>query len=127
MGQPADAALTPAIARDICERMGGGAIVEGRIAALGAQYVLGVRATACRGGRVLGEEQEQVAKKEDVLNALSGIASRLRVRLGESLSTLDEHNRPLPDVSTASLEALKAYSAGLQAQWTRDPGAVWRR
>jgi len=119
MGQPADAALTPAIARDICERMGGGAIVDGRIAALGAQYVLGVRATACRGGRVLGEEQEQVATKEDVLNALSGIASRLRMRLGESLSTLDEHNRPLPDVSTASLEALKAYSAGLQAQWTQ--------
>ena len=118
MGQPADAALTPAIARDICERMGGGAIVEGRIAALGAQYVLGVRATGCRSGRVLGEEQEQVATKEDVLNGLSGIASRLRVRLGESLSTLDEHNRPLPDVSTASLEALKAYSAGLQAQLT---------
>jgi eukaryotic-like serine/threonine-protein kinase len=119
MGQPADAALTPAIARDICERMGGGAIVEGRISALGAQYVLGVRASGCRSGRVLGQEQEQVATKEDVLTALSGIASRLRVQLGESLSTLDEHNRPLPDVSTASLEALKAYSAGSQAQLTQ--------
>ena len=119
MGQPAGAKLTPAIARDICERMGGGAILEGSIASLGAQYVLGVRATGCRSGEVLGEEQEQVAKKEDVLNALSDIASRLRVRLGESLSTLDEHNRPLPDVSTASLDALKAYSAGLQARGTR--------
>ena len=119
MGQPADATLTPAIARDICERMGGGAILEGSIASLGAQYVLGVRATGCRSGEVLGQEQEQVAKKEDVLNALSDIASRLRVRLGESLSTLDEHNRPLPDVSTASLDALKAYSAGLQAQGTQ--------
>jgi hypothetical protein len=116
MGQPAGAKLTPAIARDICERMGGGAILEGSIASLGAQYVLGVRATGCRSGEVLGEEQEQVAKKEDVLNTLSRFASRLRVRLGESLSTLDEHNRPLPDVSTASLDALKAYSAGLQAQ-----------
>ena len=115
MGQPAGAKLTPAIARDICERMGGGAILEGSIASLGAQYVLGVRATGCRSGEVLGEEQAQVAKKEDVLNALSDIASRLRVRLGESLSTLDEHNRPLPDASTASLDALKAYSAGLQA------------
>ncbi len=119
MGQPADATLTPAIARDICERMGGGAIVDGSIAGLGAQYVLGVRATGCRSGEVLGEEQEQVAKKEDVLNALSDIASRLRVRLGESLSTLDEHNRPLPDVSTASLDALKAYSEGLQARGTQ--------
>ena len=119
MGQPAGAKLTPALARDICERMGGGAILEGSIASLGAQYVLGVRATGCRSGEVLAEEQEQVAKKEDVLNGLSDIASRLRVRLGESLSTLDEHNRPLPDVSTASLDALKAYSAGLQARGTQ--------
>src|SRR5262245_53561482 len=116
MGQPAGAKLTPAIARDICERMGGGAILEGSIASLGAQYVLGVRATGCRSGQVIGEEQEQVARKEYVLNALSTIASRLRVRLGESLSTLDEHNRPLPDVSTKSLDALKAYSVGLQEQ-----------
>jgi hypothetical protein len=92
MGRPAGAKLTPALARDICERMGGGAILEGSIASLGAQYVLGVRATGCRSGEVLGGEQEQVASKEDVLNALSDIASRLRVRLGESLSTLDEHN-----------------------------------
>ena len=119
MGQPAGATLSPTIARQICERMGGGAILEGSIASLGAQYVLGVRATGCRSGEVLGEEQAQVAKKEDVLTALSDIASRLRVRLGESLSTLDEHNRPLPDVSTASLAALKAYSAGLRGQGTQ--------
>ncbi len=117
MGQPAGAKLTPALARDICERMGGGASLEGRISSLGAQYVLGVRATGCHSGEVLGEEQAQVARKEEVLNALSDVASRLRVRLGESLSTLDEHNRPLPDASTASLEALKAYSAGLQGQF----------
>jgi tetratricopeptide (TPR) repeat protein len=116
MGQPADATLTPGIARDICEREGGGVVLEGSIAGLGTQYVLGMRATGCRSGAVLGEEQEQVAKKEDVLTALSDIASRLRVRLGESLATLDEHNRPLPDVSTASLDALKAYSAALQLQ-----------
>jgi serine/threonine protein kinase/tetratricopeptide (TPR) repeat protein len=124
IGQPAGAKLTPAVARGICERMGGGAMLEGSIASLGAQYVLGVRATGCRSGEVLGEEQEQVATKEDVLNTLSGIASRLRVRLGESLSTLDEHNRPLPDVSTASIDALKAYSAGLQAQRTQGRAAV---
>jgi tetratricopeptide (TPR) repeat protein len=127
MGQPDGATLTPAIARDICERMGGGAILEGSIKSLGAEYVLGVRATGCRSGQVLGAEQEQVARKEDVLNALSGIASRLRVRLGESLSTLDEHNRPLPDVSTSSLEALKAYSAGLQGQGTQGRRATMER
>ncbi len=118
MGQPAGAKVTPTLARDICERMGGGAILEGSIASLGAQYVLGVRATGCRSGDVLGQEQEQVARKEDVLKALSDIASRLRVRLGESLAALHEHNRPLPDVSTGAIDALKAYSAGLEARVT---------
>jgi tetratricopeptide (TPR) repeat protein len=47
------------------------------------------------------------------------------VRLGESLSTLDEHNRPLPDLSTASLDALKAYSTGLEVRLTKGmPAAV---
>jgi eukaryotic-like serine/threonine-protein kinase len=124
MGQPAGAKLTPGIARDICERMGGGAILEGSIASLGAQYVLGARATGCRSGEVIGEEQAQVARKEDVLNALSGIASRLRVRLGESLSTLDEHNRPLANVSTASLDALKAFSAGEELTGTSRTGSM---
>jgi serine/threonine protein kinase/tetratricopeptide (TPR) repeat protein len=119
MGQPRDAKITPAIAREICERQGGGAVLDGSIDKLGTQYVLGVRASACRSGEVLGEEQAQVASKEDVLQALSGIASRLRVRLGESLSALDEHNRPLPDVSTGSLDALKAFSAGVQARLTQ--------
>ena len=53
-----------------------------------------------------------------MLNALSGIASRLRVQLGESMSTLDEHNRPLPDVGTGSIDALKAYTAGLESRVT---------
>ncbi len=118
IGQPAGAKITPPLARDICERMGGGAVLDGSIGSLGAEYVLGVRATGCRSGEVLGEEQRQVAKKEDVLHALSDIASRLRVRLGESLATIGEHNRPLPDVSTASLDALKAYSAGVQVRLT---------
>jgi tetratricopeptide (TPR) repeat protein len=124
MGQPAGAKLTPPVARDICERMGGGAVLEGSIASLGAQYVLGVRATGCRSGDVLGAEQEQVARKEDVLHALSDIASRLRVRLGESLATLDEHNRPLPDVSTTSLDALKAFATGLELRVTKGRAAA---
>ena len=51
MREPADARLTPALAREICEREGGGAVLEGSIANLGAQYVLGVRASGCRSRR----------------------------------------------------------------------------
>ncbi len=112
MGQPPDARLTPEIARDLCERTGSAAVLDGTIASLGSQYVLGLRARDCRTGNVFAEEQVQAARKEDVLNALGEIASKFRSRLGESLTTVQKHDTPLADATTPSLEALKAYSMG---------------
>ena len=114
MGKPADARLTPEIAREICERTASAAVLDGSIASLGSQYVLGLRAEDCRTGDLLADEQVQVAKKEDVLNALSQIATRFRSRVGESLTTVKKYDVPLAEATTPSLEALKAYSAGWQ-------------
>jgi eukaryotic-like serine/threonine-protein kinase len=115
MGQPASGRLTPTIAKEICERTASAAVLEGSIASLGTQYVLGLRAKTCRTGDVLDEEQVQAAKKEDVLRELSHIASRFRSRVGESLATIQMHDRPLEEATTPSLEALKAYSMALKA------------
>jgi len=114
MGKPADARLTPEVSREICERTGSAAVLDGSIASLGSQYVLGLRAKNCRTGDVLDEEQVQAAMKEDVLNALGQIASKFRTRVGESLTTVEKHDTPLAEATTPSLEALKAYSAGWQ-------------
>jgi Flp pilus assembly protein TadD len=59
-------------------------------------------------------QQDQAARKEEVLNALSRMANRFRSRAGESLATVERHSTPLPDATTSSLEALKAYAAGLK-------------
>ena len=59
MGRPVDARLTPEIAREVCERTGSAAVLEGSIATLGTQYALGLRASNCRTGDVLDEEQAQ--------------------------------------------------------------------
>ncbi len=115
MGQKADARLTPELGRDICERTASAAVLDGSIAPLGSQYVLGLRAKDCRTGNVLDEEQAQATRKEDVLNALSQIASKFRTRIGESLATVRQHDTPLAEATTPSLEALKAYSAGWKA------------
>ena len=118
MGRPPDARLTPDVARDVCERTGSAAVLEGSIAPLGTQYVLGLRARNCRTGDVLDEEQAQAARKEDVLNALSQIAKTFRTRVGESLATVKEHSTPLEEATTPSLEALKAYSAASKVNAT---------
>jgi Tfp pilus assembly protein PilF len=116
MGEPPDTRLTPSIAREICERTGSAAVLDGSIAKLGDQYVLGLRATGCRTGDILDEEQSQAAHKESVLDALSQMAARFRSRVGESLATIEKHDTPLTEATTTSLEALKAYSAARRVQ-----------
>jgi serine/threonine protein kinase/tetratricopeptide (TPR) repeat protein len=112
MGQPKNVRLTPEIAREICERTGSAATLEGSITSLGTQYVLGLRAKACNTGNVVDQEQAQAARREDVLNTLSLIARKFRTRVGESLATVEKHSTPLWEAKTSSLEALKAYTTG---------------
>jgi eukaryotic-like serine/threonine-protein kinase len=118
MGHVAGTRLTPELARGICERTGSAAVLDGSIAPLGNQYVVTLQARSCHSGEVLDQEQKQAARKEDVLSALTQIASRFRNRVGESLTTIQEHNTPLNEATTASLEALEAYSAGWKLHTT---------
>ncbi|MGI9075685.1 MAG: protein kinase domain-containing protein [Bryobacteraceae bacterium] len=118
MGKPADARLTPELAREVCERTASAAVLDGSIASLGSQYVLGLRAKNCRNGDVLDDEQVQAARKEDVLNALTRIASKFRTRVGESLATVEKHNTPLAEATTPSLDALKAYSTARRVSFS---------
>jgi eukaryotic-like serine/threonine-protein kinase len=121
MDQPPDARLTADVARVVCVRTGGAAVLHGSIAALGSQYVLGLRATNCATGDILADEQAQASRKEDVLSTLSQMATRFRTRVGESLATIEKHSTPLDEATTPSLEALKAYSAGraMSGGWIR--------
>ncbi len=123
MGQPETARLTPGLAREICERNGSTAVLDGSISQLGSEYVVGLRATNCRSGKILAEEQAQVARKEDLLTALGGMASKLRTRLGEALGTTEKYDTPLADATTPSLEALKAFSLGVKRYYSAVPTA----
>jgi eukaryotic-like serine/threonine-protein kinase len=114
MGQPKETRLTPEVAQQICERTASAMVLEGSIASLGSQYVLGLRARSCSTGNTVDQQQVQVARREDVLNALSQIASRFRTQVGESLATVEQHSKPLAEATTTSLEALKAYSSGMK-------------
>ena len=115
MNQPADAILTPELAQGICARTGSAAVLEGSIATIGSEYVLGLQAKHCTTGDILADDQAQAARKEDVLDTLTQIAIRFRTQVGESLATIEQHSVPLAEATTSSLEALQAFSAGERA------------
>jgi class 3 adenylate cyclase/tetratricopeptide (TPR) repeat protein len=124
MGRSATDRVTPEIARDLCQRLGSKAYLSGSIASLGSRYVIGLSAVNCRTGDTLVREQVQAARKEDVLESLDQAARELRARVGESLSTIQKFDAPLAEVTTSSLDALKAYSTGNNVQREKGDSAA---
>jgi DNA-binding winged helix-turn-helix (wHTH) protein/tetratricopeptide (TPR) repeat protein len=116
MGQPPETQVTGQVAREVCVRTGTAALLEGAIQNVGARYVLNLRSTNCRTGDVIDREQAEVARKEEVLEAITRMSTGFRKRVGESGATLQKHDVPLAEATTASIDALKAYSLGLQAE-----------
>ena len=125
MGQSAGATLKPQLAKELCERNGSTAVVDGSIATLGRRYVLGLRTRACATGDVIHDEQAQAPTKEAVLDVLSRMAVRFRTRAGESLASVERHSTPLAEATTPSIEALKAYTTAQNVSMTSGyPAAV---
>ena len=114
MGQPVDAKLSPDIARQICERTGGTAVLDGSIAQIGTQYSLILKAVNCSNGESLTSTEAKANDKSHVLDALGNAASEIRRKLGESIGSIKKLDTPLEQATTPSLEALQAYSMGLK-------------
>jgi len=120
MERPANTRLTPEITREVCQRTGSAAALDGSIALIGTRYTLILRAANCVTGDLLASTEAQANDKSHVLDALGKAASEMRRRLGESLSTLQKYSKPLEQATTPSLEALQAYSFG----WSTDDDAA---
>jgi class 3 adenylate cyclase/tetratricopeptide (TPR) repeat protein len=124
MGQKPDVKLTPSIARELCQRTGSAAVLNGSIAQIGTQYLLTLKAVNCESGESLASTEAQAADKNHVLAALGKTTSEIRNKLGESLNTVRAYNTPLMDATTPSLDALNAYTVGLQKGKSNDAAAV---
>jgi serine/threonine protein kinase/Tfp pilus assembly protein PilF len=124
MGQPADAKLTSAIARELCQRTSSAAVLEGAIAQIGTQYLLTLKAVNCASGESLASTEAQASDKNHVLDALGKSASEIRNKLGESLNTVQKFDTPLGQATTPSLEALKAFSSGEKIMTTTGDAAA---
>jgi tetratricopeptide (TPR) repeat protein len=124
MGQPASARLTDALARQVCQRTGAAAVLNGSIAQIGSQYNLILNAENCATGESLASAQSVANDKNHVLESLGTVATAIRGKLGESLASIQKFDKPLADVTTPSLEALQAYTLGWQATLNGDSSAA---
>jgi tetratricopeptide (TPR) repeat protein len=116
LGRKQDESITPQVARDIGEREGVvKAVLIGTIAPLGKAYVITLDAQNSANGDDIATEEATAPDKEHVLDALNQVATGMRAKLGESLSSIKRLNAPFGQATTPSLEAFRAYALGDEA------------
>jgi eukaryotic-like serine/threonine-protein kinase len=114
MRRPADSHLDLALARELAQREGIKAIVDGSVTPITGGYVVSTRLIAAASGDELASFQETVGGAKELISAVDGLARKLRGRIGESLKSV-RADPPLENVTTTSLEALKKYAEGAHA------------
>ncbi|MGA8554961.1 MAG: serine/threonine-protein kinase, partial [Candidatus Acidiferrales bacterium] len=119
MGRSPDQRLTQSVAQEICERAGGKAVLAGSIAQVGSRYNLILNAINCITGDTFATTNAQADNKDHVLDTLGKVGSEIRGKLGESLGSIQKFNTPIEAATTPSLEALKAYSLGVETNYGR--------
>ncbi len=124
MGHKPGAMLTPDIAREVCERVGGKGVINGSISQIGGQYLLTLKAVNCLTGESLSSTEAQAMDKSKVLAALGKTASEIRNKLGESLSMVQKFDTPLAQATTSSLDALQAYTLGSKTMNEKDDSSA---
>jgi DNA-binding winged helix-turn-helix (wHTH) protein/tetratricopeptide (TPR) repeat protein len=124
MGRPATDPLTEPVAREVCQRAGGKAVLVGSISGLGSHYALGLHAVNCLTGESMSRQETEAESREKILQSLDRISTKTREGLGESLSSIQQYDVPMDQVTTPSLEALRVYRLGLKTEFSQGSAAA---
>ena len=117
MKKDASSRIDEVIGREICVRENLGALLSYSISSVGDQYLVAARLIDPPTGKAVRSYSEQ-ARENEVLGSLNKIMTAVRSDLGESLASIQRSGKPLPLVTTSSLEALKLYADGAQL-WSK--------
>jgi tetratricopeptide (TPR) repeat protein len=110
MEKPPDAPLDPATAREVAQRGGMPAVIEAEVIGTGEGYIFTASIVSPESGELLASRQVPTsADPDDIMAAIGRLSRGLREEIGESYRDLDQ-SKPLPEVTTQSLEALKRYA-----------------
>jgi tRNA A-37 threonylcarbamoyl transferase component Bud32/tetratricopeptide (TPR) repeat protein len=109
MQRPRTSEITLDLAREIAQREGVKAIVDGTIRSLAGGYVISLRLVTADSLNELVLYQETANGPQDILQAIDKLTRKLREKIGDSLRDVN-NSPPLDQVTTSSLEALRVYA-----------------
>lgn len=118
MGRKPGDKIDESTGREICRRESVAALLVPAISRAGQQYALSARLINPQTGVSAWSRMEMAGSQNEILPALGKLAAQVRQGLGESWFRTHKQDRPLPQVTTSSLSALKMYVDGQD---------VWRK
>ena len=110
MNQPADARLTPPLAREVCQRTNSKAVVASSISDAGNHYRIELNAVDCQTGKSLARTEKEAANRNEIVKTLGIAGGEMRNQLGEPRASLQKFNKPLDEATSSSVEALQALT-----------------
>ena len=122
LGRPVDAPITRDLAPKLCQRLGATVYLTGSIAKDGSGYSLRLDTTQCSTDDGVASAKSDASNKREALHALGVAATDLRGKFGEDPASLRRFDLPLERATTASLDALAAFTEGRRL--VREKGAM---
>ena len=114
MERPVNTHLDLATAREMAQREGVKAVVDGQVTGVGTGYILTLRLVSADSGVELASFRETGDGPRGLIDAADQSARQLRAKIGESLRSV-QASPPLAQATTASLEALRLFSEAQRA------------
>ncbi len=116
LSHPEDAKLTADLARDVCQQSGSKVYVAGSIADIGNHYRIALQAVNCQTAKPVARTEVNVEGRNQVIKVLGLAGRQLRSQLGEPTWSLQKFSTPLEEATTASLEAMQAYTQSVKTR-----------
>ncbi len=101
---------------ELALREGAKALVLPTVSEAGGRLRLAVEVVDPVSGVTVYTRTADAADRNGMLDAMDKVISDVRLDLGESLASIRGHGKPLEQVTTGDIEALRAFSMGLEAR-----------
>ena len=115
MRRPAGTALDRAVASEIALRDGARAVILPTVAEVGGHLRVSAEVVDPHTQTTVYAAYADGKGASSALASVDDVTEELRQKLGEAVASIQKDSRPLPQVSTSNLDALKAYALGQEA------------
>ena len=105
--------IDEATGREIAMREGIKIYVVPGISKIGNRYLISARIHDTKTGDLLRTQTLSAENQDEILAKIGQLSKKIRRDLGESRYRISTQDKPLKNVTTSSLEALKLYSLGI--------------